>query len=78
MKMTKEAKCDALAEKTVEVCVRVLVKNADAHAVEKALLEAAEKMAGFVTNSGGYVEPAESHEIDELVDQLSEEVFDRL
>jgi hypothetical protein len=78
MAMNKEAKHDKVAENTVEVCVRVLVKNADAEAVAKALNEAAEKMDGFVVNAGGYVEPAESHEIEEMLDSIPDEVAEAL
>jgi nitrogenase molybdenum-iron protein alpha/beta subunit len=54
------------------------VKNADAEAVAKALNEAAEKMDGFVVNAGGYVEPAESHEIEEMLDSIPDEVAEAL
>ena len=78
MPMTKEAKHDALMTGTYEVCVRVLVKREDALEASKKLEKVAAELKGFVTSTGGYVEPAEHHEMDDLVEQLKEEVFDRL
>ena len=78
MAMNKEAKHDALATKTVEVCVRVLVKNGEAHAFEDALVQQAKTLKGFIANSGGYVEPAESQELEEMLDNIPDEVVEAL
>lgn len=78
MTMTKEAKHDLIATETTEVCIRVYVKNGNAADVAAALLKLAQEQEGFVCDVGGYVEPAESHEIEEIVERLPDEVYDRI
>ena len=74
--MDKEIKYNKVAEGTVEVCFRVLVKRAEADAAMKALHEAVSKVKGVVVTLGGYVESLEGDELEEILDSIPDEVVE--
>ena len=70
--MRREAKLDRLASETVEVCVRVLVRRDKADELAERLNTAIDGSDGYVANMGGYTEPPEWDDLEEIVDQVAD------
>lgn len=71
--MTRTEKTDLLAEGTMEVCIKVLVRKEDAPSAMDDLLSLAEARTDYVTSVGAYCEPPESDDLEHVVDDVSDE-----
>lgn len=76
--MTNDQKNDLITTRTTEVCLKLLVRNGHGEDVMSKLVELAKQLEGFVATSGGFVEAPESHEVECLVEQLPDDVFEEL
>jgi len=65
--MTKQEKIDALAEGTMEVCIKVLIRKEDAPFAMEELLELAEARPDHVISVTTYCEPPESDDLEHVV-----------
>lgn len=72
--MEKEAKIDALAEHTMEVCLKVLVRKDQAERFQAWLEKEAQGQEGFVANVGGYLEDPESEDLSEVADNIDDDM----
>lgn len=78
--MTKEEKIDLLAERTHEVCVKVLVSgtHAEANAAMEELLALAEARPDHVTCTGAYADNPRRDDLEHVVDDVTDEALERL
>lgn len=76
--MTKQETIDKLAEGTMEVCIKVLIrKNAAPKAMEE-LLELAEAQPAYVVSVAAYCEPPESDDLEHVADDVSPHALEKL
>ena len=71
--MTNEEKIDLLAEGTMEVCIKVLVRKEDAPSAMDDLLSLAEARTDYVTSVGAYCEPPEADDLAHVVSDVTDE-----
>lgn len=76
--MTKTEKIDKLAEGTMEVCIKVLVRKDRAPQAMDELLELAEARPDYVVSVGAYCEPPESDDLEHVVDSVSPHALEKL
>ena len=76
--MTRTDKIDRLAENTMEVCIKVLVRREDAPSAMDDLLSLAEARTDYVTSVGAYCEAPESDDLEHVVDDVTDEALERL
>lgn len=69
--MTKQEKIDKLAEGTMEVCIKVLIRKKHADEAMAELLERAGDHPAFVVALGAYCEPPESEDLEAVADNVS-------
>jgi hypothetical protein len=71
--MNRNKKIDALAEGTMEICIKVLVRKDTAAQAMSELLELAEARPDYVTSVGAYCEPPESDDLEHVADDVPDE-----
>ncbi len=71
--MTKDEKIDALAEGTMEVCIKVLIRKEDAPSAMDDLLSLAEARTDHVISVTAYCEPPLSDDLQHVVDDVTDE-----
>lgn len=78
--MTKNEKIDTLAEKTHELCVKILVSGTDSEA-SNALKDIQAELEGrpdYVATLGTYLESPETDDLEAVADEVSEEAVRQL
>lgn len=76
--MTKTEKIDALAEGTMEVCIKVLVRKGSARSAMDELLELAEARPDYVTSVGAYCESPESDDLEHVAEDVPDAALEKL
>jgi len=76
--MTRDEKIDLLAEHTMEVCIKVLIRRDAAPSAMDDLLSLAEARTDYVTSVGAYCEDAESDDLAHVLDDVTDEKLEGL
>jgi len=76
--MNRTEKIDALAEGTMEVCIKVLVRKDSAPSAMDDLLALAEARTDYVTSVAAYCEPPESDDLEHVADDVTDERMESL
>jgi len=72
--MERDTKIDTLAEHTMEVSLKVLVRRDQAESFQKWLEKEAQGQEGFVAEIGGYLEAPEQDDIEDVVDNIDDDM----